>query len=579
MIVYVDTQALCEEYHSAAENALNLKEQLKQQEEAHTEALASLEEKLHSVENRCIELLQLKMGQEKDISRLRSENMQLMTNEEFYKGQYEEMKKQSSLAVRRSDLTIQQVHEDCQLAIETETKRCNRVKENLEDEIEELKKSKEDQMKMAEEEKTRLEAVIEEWKKRVENLSQELKKQEEDWIQKHSEEMKKQKEELQNGFDKEIASKQSDHSTQLQTLKTEFQKTLEQKCQQLKEELEKKAEQERSDLEMKMVRAKEKALADQTAVYQTELAQEEKKCEERIQELSRNHEKDSADVHKLFDKESEEYRRVIADLRKSIDSKDAELKELNLQLKENQVQHEKTEELSRIVTDLRASIDAKDSEMREQASQLASLKDERTKFEEEIKTLRKAVMVMDGEEQSSHVLELAKEEERKEEEMRQRLEEMEKRIKELAEMKKKVEDDLDHERQERKDESKRNVVMSISLLEQQEKINDLKKKCVKFKAIVVKLKEKLPSDSKKKKSLQKKEKHTESTSESDFDNEGWNISSVCSSKQKTSSNDVSLQLCTIIHDCINQSRNLHNHIIIKHTAATPPITAQTRTRK
>lgn len=46
---------------------------------------------------------------------------------------------------------------------------------------------------------------------------------------------------------------------------------------------------------------------------------------------------------------------------------------------------------------------------------------------------------------------------------------------------------------------------------------------MKFKAIVVKLKEKLPSDPKKKKTLQKKEKHTESTSESDFDNEGWNI--------------------------------------------------------
>ena len=51
----------------------------------------------------------------------------------------------------------------------------------------------------------------------------------------------------------------------------------------------------------------------------------------------------------------------------------------------------------------------------------------------------------------------------------------------------------------------------------------MKKKCLKFKAIIVKLKEKTPSDPKKKKSLQKKEKHNESSSDSDLDNEGWNI--------------------------------------------------------
>lgn len=51
----------------------------------------------------------------------------------------------------------------------------------------------------------------------------------------------------------------------------------------------------------------------------------------------------------------------------------------------------------------------------------------------------------------------------------------------------------------------------------------MKKKCLKFKAVVVKLKEKTPSEPKKKKSLQKKDKHAESDDESDLDNEGWNI--------------------------------------------------------
>ena len=67
-----------------------------------------------------------------------------------------------------------------------------------------------------------------------------------------------------------------------------------------------------------------------------------------------------------------------------------------------------------------------------------------------------------------------------------------------------------------------NVILNIVIneIEQQDKINELKKKCVKFKAVIVKLKEKLPADPKKKekKTLHKKEKTA--SSDSDLDSEG-----------------------------------------------------------
>lgn len=441
----IETQAQCEHYHQLAANALSLEEQLKQQEETHNQRLTEMEEKVRSVENRCIELLQIKIGQEKDISRLREENTQLVANEEYYKQQYDEMKKQSSLAIRRSDLTIQQVHEDCQLAIETENKRCNRVKEDLAEEIESLQKRLESECQSFETIKSQLQATI------AQKTATEA-----ELIDTHKKEMATKEEELKSMYEKKILTLQTEQETTLQSLKAEWISSTEEKCRAVREEEQKKAEEERSVLEMKMVKAKEKALADQTAVYKAEMAKEAEKCEERVKAMSSHFEQDSAGIQKVFEKESEEYRRVIADLRNSVDTKDSELKELKLQLKENQVAHEKTEELTRVADDLRASIQAKDTEMRQQASVIEEMKKTAEHNEEELKTLRKAVSLMNsGEEVNAKVLEVAKEEEKREEEMKTKIEALEKQLEEARSEKKKVEEDLEHERQERKDESKR----------------------------------------------------------------------------------------------------------------------------
>ena len=59
--------------HDAAANSLAFQETAAKQEAALRSELAALEAKLRQTEARCVELLQLKMGQEKDIRRLRNE--------------------------------------------------------------------------------------------------------------------------------------------------------------------------------------------------------------------------------------------------------------------------------------------------------------------------------------------------------------------------------------------------------------------------------------------------------------------------------------------------------------------------
>ena len=105
-----------------------MQQQIEEMEKQYKQEKEEIEEKLHTVEKRCIELLELKMGQEKDIARLRSENHELVQNEDYYKEHVEEMKKQMILAVRRSELTVQQVYEDQQNALKKEISKFEKKK-------------------------------------------------------------------------------------------------------------------------------------------------------------------------------------------------------------------------------------------------------------------------------------------------------------------------------------------------------------------------------------------------------------------------------------------------------------------
>ena len=80
-LFHLDAQAEKESFRSAAENAFSLQATIRAQTEAHAEEVQSLQSKLRSVEDRCIELLHLKIGHEKDICRLRNEIQQLSESE------------------------------------------------------------------------------------------------------------------------------------------------------------------------------------------------------------------------------------------------------------------------------------------------------------------------------------------------------------------------------------------------------------------------------------------------------------------------------------------------------------------
>ena len=79
-----------------------------------------------------------------------------------------------------------------------------------------------------------------------------------------------------------------------------------------------------SALEMRMVRVKEKAMGEQQAVFQRELDEGAAQAQARETALRGQWEAEKRELQALVEKEGEEYRHVIADLRGSLAAKDAE---------------------------------------------------------------------------------------------------------------------------------------------------------------------------------------------------------------------------------------------------------------
>ena len=87
-------------FRDAAENSLAIQERANRREDQLNEEIKKREEKLRATEARCIDLLQLKMGYERDIARLRNEVATATEAEEAMRGEWKEMKQLNALAVR-----------------------------------------------------------------------------------------------------------------------------------------------------------------------------------------------------------------------------------------------------------------------------------------------------------------------------------------------------------------------------------------------------------------------------------------------------------------------------------------------
>lgn len=421
----------------AAENSLSYQAAAKKREEELLKQIEDQTLRLHQVEARCVELLQLKIGQEKDIRRLRNEITTLTEAELDAREKCSEQEKIALLATRKADLTMKQVHEEM-----LETLASNKTRH--EDILAREKESREEEVQQ-------LNEKIAEKQKAIGEAEQRLLQQQKEY----EEAMRKMRVQLQSEFGKSLSE-----SLQKQRL-----------------ELEASAEKMRSDLEMRMVRLKEKALADQTAVYKRELAageagflKEKKALEEKLtQEKRALEEKLTQEKRALEERSTQEKKaleeRLAREKTTSLQTAEQERREQEQRAREEterlQMRLASEEEARRRVTsDLRAAIDAKDALIARLEQEKQTLSVSAAAQETELQSLRRAVLALrqnaqNGDPDASALDELVEREQEKQTRLADALQVAQRRAEEAEERAKRLDEELQVEKREREDEAKR----------------------------------------------------------------------------------------------------------------------------
>lgn len=394
----IEARGQAETFRDAAENTLAIQTRANEREEALQKEVAAHETRLRSVEKRCVELLQVKMEKEKELLALQSALEKAKKEEEAMRETWEEMKKEKCLAVRRAEKSIQQVYEE-------KEEEVSRVRRRLKEMEEEAEKEAEEAARKWEAERVALEGCVEAVKREAAEKEMKMREAKE-----------KELKEVKEAKEKEVKELTNNHRMEVEA-----------KLKELQARLEKEAEERRSALEMKMVRSKEKALSDQQTVFQRELGEGVTQAEARETALRAQCDAEKRELQAVLEKEGEEYRRVISDLR--------------------------------------GSLAAKDVEMKQKAQLAAELQTKVQEQEETLQALQRALVLGQGtrvaegdtgdatkEEIPAGLLERAKEQEKERKELIQKLE---KEVEEKEKAMQRLEKDLEAERTERRDESKR----------------------------------------------------------------------------------------------------------------------------
>ena len=405
----IEARGQAETFRDAAENTLAIQTRANEREEALQKEVAARETRLRSVEKRCVELLQVKMEKEKELLALQSALEKAKKEEEAMRETWEEMKKEKCLAVRRAEKSIQQVYEE-------KEEEVSRVRRRLKEMEEEAEKEAEEAARKWEAERVALEGCVEAVKREAAEKEMKMREEKEKELRELREAKEKELKEVKEAKEKEVKELTNNHRMEVEA-----------KLKELQARLEKEAEERRSALEMKMVRSKEKALSDQQTVFQRELGEGVTQAEARETALRAQCDAEKRELQAVLEKEGEEYRRVISDLR--------------------------------------GSLAAKDVEMKQKAELAAELQTKVQEQEETLQALQRALVLGQGtrvaegdtggatkEEIPAGLLERAKEQEKERKELIQKLE---KEVEEKEKAMQRLDKDLEAERTERRDESKR----------------------------------------------------------------------------------------------------------------------------
>ena len=416
----IEARGQAETFRDAAENTLAIQTRANEREEALQKEVAAHETRLRSVEKRCVELLQVKMEKEKELLALQSALEKAKKEEEAMRETWEEMKKEKCLAVRRAEKSIQQVYEE-------KEEEVSRVRRRLKEMEEEAEKEAEEAARKWEAERVALEGCVEAVKREAAEKEMKMREAKEKELKEVKEAKERELRELREAKEKELKEVKEAKEKEVKELTNNHRMEVEAKLKELQARLEKEAEERRSALEMKMVRSKEKALSDQQTVFQRELGEGVTQAEARETALRAQCDAEKRELQAVLEKEGEEYRRVISDLR--------------------------------------GSLAAKDVEMKQKAQLAAELQTKVQEQEETLQALQRALVLGQGtrvaegdtgdatkEEIPAGLLERAKEQEKERKELIQKLE---KEVEEKEKAMQRLEKDLEAERTERRDESKR----------------------------------------------------------------------------------------------------------------------------
>lgn len=333
-----------ERFRTAAEQSFAFQEAASAREKELMNDVHQEEVKRNQVESRCVELLQIKIGLERDVVRLRNEVISLTEAEKEAREEAREKKQMYVVVTKRCDATVRQIHEDRKEALNQLSLRFQREKEENEEKEKELKNQIDVLEKEKQEEKeagmARLEEVKREKEKEIQEMTEKIKRMKEEYetfIQK----MKNDNEETIRQIQEKNESLMS---VREKGLRSQCQQDTSAQLSRQKKELETEAEKIRSALEMKLVKAKEAALTEQTRVFQAELEKCQRENEERNKELER---------------------RLMTEKESVVKEKEKMIKEMEKNSKEKVEELEK--EVSRLnhrIDDLLGAIVAKDEAMK-----------------------------------------------------------------------------------------------------------------------------------------------------------------------------------------------------------------------
>ena len=395
-----------ERFRTAAEQSFALQEAAAKREEALMNEVQEEEKKRKQVESRCVELLQVKMGLERDVMRLRNEVTALMEAEKEAREEVKEKEKMCVVARKRCDATVRQIHEDRKQTVMQMAIRWKGEKEENEAREKELKGEIGNLEKQKEEEKQkgliRLEEERREREKEVRELKEEIQRMQREKddcianVKKENESMIRQLKEKQASM---LMAREK-------ALKTQYEQDTAMQLSRQKEEMEREAENLRSVLEMKLVKAKEAALAEQTRVFQSELVKCQRESEEKEMEMEKRLVSEKEEMEKRLVSEKEEMEKQRMNEKEDLKKLERENEEKR-EVLENEVKR-----LKQRVDDLVEAIRAKDEAMRhlmekqtedsvgakemekenqtdELENRLKAIENEKKRIEEELDAVRK----------------------------------------------------------------------------------------------------------------------------------------------------------------------------------------------